>query len=81
MDEENKKIVDYKEFSVANRFSMYMGSAQKIDNSNDVFVIEWGSANTDTAIMSEVDFKNDKVLSELHFIDDIKQAYRVYKFK
>ena len=38
-----KKIVDYKEFSVANRFSMYMGSAQKIDNSNDVFVIGWGS--------------------------------------
>lgn len=81
VDEENKKIVDYKEFSVANRFSMYMGSAQKIDNSNDVFVIGWGSANTDTAIMSEVDFKNDKVLSELHFIDDTKQAYRVYKFK
>lgn len=81
IDEENKKIVDYKEFSVANRFSMYMGSAQKIDYSNNVFVIGWGSADSDTAIMSEVDFKNDKVLSELHFIDDTKQAYRVYKFK
>ena len=44
-----KKIVDYKEFSVVNRFSMYMGSAQKIDNSNEVFVIGWASANTDTA--------------------------------
>lgn len=81
IDEENKKILDYKEFSVANRFSMFMGSAQKIDDSNDVFVIGWGSADSDTAIMSEVDFKNDKILSELHFIDNTIQAYRVYKFK
>ena len=35
---------------------MYMGSTQKIDNNNDVFV-------------------------ELYFIDDTKQAYRVYKFE
>ena len=60
---------------------MFMESDQKIDDNNEVFVIGWGSADSDTAIMSEVDFKNDKVLSELHFIDDTKQAYRVYKFK
>ena len=61
--------------------SIFWAEPIYIENSNDIFVIGWGSANTDTAIMSEVDFKNDKVLSELHFIDDKKQAYRVYKFK
>lgn len=81
IDEVNKKILNYKQFSVVNRFSMFMESDQKIDDNNEVFVIGWGSADSDTAIMSEVDFKNDKVLSELHFIDDTKQAYRVYKFK
>lgn len=51
-----KKILTYKEFSVANRFSMYMGSVQKIHDNNGIFVIVWGSADSDTVIMSEVDF-------------------------
>lgn len=58
-----------------------MGLAQKIDESNEIFVIGWGSANSDTAVMSEVNFQNNKILSELHFIDNMKMAYRVYKFK
>ena len=81
IDEENKKIVNCEEFSVGNRFGMYMGSAQKIDDEINVFLIGWGSADTDTAIFTEYDFKNDKILSELHLLDDSLASYRVTKTK
>lgn len=81
IDEENKKLVQFKELSVGGRFSATMGSVQKIDNEKDVYLIGWGRAQSDTAIMTEYDAQNNKVLSELHFVDDNIMAYRVYKSK
>ena len=79
LDEENKKVTDFKEFSIDGRFSEFMGSVQKLDDKNDVYLIGWGGAQSDTALFTEYDLKNNKVLCEFHVIDDSKMTYRVYK--
>lgn len=79
LDEENKKVTDFKEFSVDNRFSAFMGSVQKLDDENDVYLVGWGGAQSDTALFTEYDLKNNQVLCEFHSVDDSKMVYRVYK--
>lgn len=80
-DDETKKVTDFKEFSVDGRFSVFMGSVQKLDDENDVYLIGWGGAQSDTALFTEYDLKNNQVLCEFHIIDDNKMTYRVYKSK
>lgn len=82
IDENHKKLEEFKEYSLEKTFSPIMGSAEKIDTKNNVFLIGWGGRETKNSLFSEIDFNNNNVLFEVlrpknEFKDD---TYRVYKF-
>lgn len=82
LDEKNKKVEVYKEYQIDGAFSRYTGSVQKIDEENDVFLIGWGmSRENQHAMMSEIDFKNNKVLTEIIEGNIDNDSYRFSKFK
>lgn len=79
LDEENKQVLNYDEFSLQHRYSPYMGSAQKL--ATNAYLIGWRSADTDTAIFSEVNASTGEILAELHFVNNNMSSYRVFKFE
>ncbi len=82
LDEENKTVEVYKEYQIDDAFSRYTGSVQKIDEENDVFLIGWGMGRENQyALMSEIDFKNNKVLTEVLEEQIETDTYRFLKFK
>lgn len=82
LNEEKHKIKDYKEFQIDDAFSKFAGSVQKTDEENDVFLIGWGlERENQHALMSEIDFKNDKIITEVIEGDMENSSYRFLKFK
>lgn len=80
LDEKNKKIKSVKEYLIPGNHGDYTGSVQKIDEKNDVFLIGWGMSRTNNSMVTEVNFKDEKINTEIvagGFLD----TYRVLKFK
>ncbi len=80
LDEENMEVLDFKEFKIDDYFGMFTGSVQKIDEENDVFVIGWGMNRNHYNLMSEIDFKNMEVKTEVITNDLGDDTYRFLKY-
>ena len=80
LDEENKTVLDFREYKINSKFSMACGSVQSYDLENEIFTIGWGMSSKDKVIMSVVDFKSNKILAEIH-TDKPISTYRSLIFK
>lgn len=72
LDEDTKKVVDYKEYTFGNKFSTACGNVQQI--SDDLYLIGWGFSSNDV-IATVFDFKNNKIISEI--VSSVNTVYRV----
>ena len=81
LDETEKRLVDYKEFKIDGAFSEFTGSVQKINEDNDVFIIGWGMNRTQQPMMSVIDFRNQKVLTEVIEPNMEVDSYRFIRVK
>lgn len=81
IDEENLELNDYKEFQIDDAFTKFTGSVQKLDEENDTFLIGWGlQRENQHALMSEIDFKNNEVITEVIDPEIENDSYRFLKF-
>ena len=81
LDEQNKSILKYDEYKVDGEFYKAMGSAQQLDDENDVYLICWGAkVGGNNKNVSEINFKTGETLFELS-LDNHSPMYRVHKFK
>ena len=78
LDEKGKRVTDYQEFFAGERFSVVCGSADNI--TGNVFVIGWGGSLDGKAVLTEIDFTNNKKLFELSFPKNI-HTYRCAKYE
>ena len=81
LDEQNMEVLDFKEFKINNYFGQFTGSVQKIDEENDIFVIGWGMNRNHYNLMSEIDFKNNEVKTEVITNNLGDNTYRFLKYK
>lgn len=66
IDEQNKRLVDFVEFHDGIYTTLACGSAIKIDDNADVFVIGWGVSNTPTQrVLSEINFNTNEKYFEI----------------
>lgn len=84
LDEENRTLKDFKSYQIDGYFSFATGSAQRIDNEKDVFMIGWGfrdvaEKNFLYPQFSEIDFASGKTLFEFRFQDTSLSTYRCVK--
>ena len=81
LDEKNKKLVEFREYSVPGTSSPIMGSAELIDPQTDTFLIGWGGRRAGTPLFSEVNFSTNKVIFEVFDkgTDITTGSYRAYK--
>ncbi len=82
LDEKNKQILEYEEFSKGVPSSEFMGSATLIED--NVFLIGWGGSAkvNNNVLFSEIDFDNNTVLFEaIPTAQSNLSTYRVYKYK
>lgn len=82
IDEDNKTLIDFKEYVVPGKYSSIMGSAQRLDTNSNRFLICWGGRDSGSALFSEIDFDSHEILFEAvyqhnSYVDD---TYRAYKF-
>lgn len=80
LDEKNMEVLDFKVFQIDDYFGQFTGSVQKIDEENDVFVIGWGMTRNHYNLMSEVDFKNNEIKTEVITNDLGDNTYRFLKY-
>lgn len=79
LDEDNKKVLEYTDYTLENRFSPAAGSAELLNK--DYFLIGWGIGDfTKLENASEIDFVNNKKVWQLIFEGNV-QTYRVLKIK
>lgn len=76
LDEENKKIVNFKSYEFGNKFSEFCGSVQQI--SDDLYLIGWG-VSSDNVIATIFDFKNEKRIMDI--ISTKTSTYRMQYFE
>lgn len=84
LDEENLSLKDFKVYQVDGYYAWATGSAQRIDNEQDVFVIGWGYRSADEVVlfpnMSEINFTTNETLFEFRFKDRSLSTYRCVKY-
>lgn len=76
LDEKNKKINTYEEFSLG-IFGKWCGSVQKIDPDKRVYCIGWGMKLGSYSLMSLVDFDSGQVISEIIGASKDLMSYRI----
>lgn len=79
LDEVNRRVTEWKEYKVKNYFSYATGSAQRLSNNEDIFLIGWGmNDNPLQPSASEINFSTGEVFFELRFANC--QIYRCVKY-
>lgn len=85
LDEQKKKLIDFKEYSDVTYSTFACGSAMLIDPARDVFVIGWGLSNADQQrIVSEINFATKEKYFEITAVKDrlySTSTYRSVKYK
>ena len=81
LDEENRTVLQFRDYAVDRQYSSYMASAQRVDGDKDVFLMGWGGRDTPNALFSEVDFTGSRIIFELIYPADDpgNHTYRAYK--
>lgn len=77
IDEENKEILEFNEYDLKVN-STFMGSAQKLDKNEDIYVICYGGGPFKGPLLEEKNIKTNEVYFSFNFINS-KYLYRVYK--
>lgn len=82
LDETNKILTAFYEYSVPGTCSPIMGSAQLLDPSTNTFLVGWGGRRAGTPLFSEVDFSTNTVIFEVfdqggNITEGV--SYRAYK--
>lgn len=83
INEKDKRILSYSEFSLGIPTAEFMASAMLLNSENNTYIIGWGkSLRAETnAIFTEVNFNDKKILCEAIPTANIDaMTYRVYKF-
>lgn len=84
LDEDNLTLKDFKSYQVDGYYAWATGSAQRIDDTQDVFVIGWGYRSADDILlfpnMSEINFTTGETLFEFRFKDRTLSTYRCVKY-
>lgn len=85
LDEENHILTDFRSYQIDGYYSWATGSAQRLTNEADVFMIGWGLRADSAPYLqpncSEIDFTNGKTLFELRFDDNNIDTYRCVKYQ
>lgn len=79
LDETNKKVIDFKEYSMDGYTSSEFGSAQKVDNEKDAYIIGWGVNGANQPVLTEMNFTDNKKLLEVVFPNG-EHTFKVQKF-
>lgn len=83
LDEDHKTLKDFKSYQVDGYFSSATGSAQRLSQDQDVFLIGWGMRDAASPSLmpnlSEINFTTGETLFELRFDDSTIQTYRCVK--
>lgn len=86
IDEQNKRLVDFVEYHDGMYTTLACGSAIKIDDNADVFVIGWGISNSPTPrVLSEINFNTNEKYFEITLSQQSSvfstPTYRSVKYK
>ncbi len=79
LDQENKKVLDFKEYYYENHYSSGRGSSQKLDE--NTYFIGWGTREKKDSAITELNIVSGKKSFELSFLDENYITYRAYKIK
>lgn len=74
IDEENKKLLDFKEYKIDGKYSKACGSTQHLND--EIFVIGWGAAINDSQCMSVYDFSKNESLMTVTLQNQRNITYR-----
>ncbi|MGI6090286.1 MAG: aryl-sulfate sulfotransferase [Saccharofermentanales bacterium] len=74
LDEENKRLKDFRSYTLGGKFSYACGSAQRIKD--DLYVIGWGWATGDADCMSVYDFTTGEALMTVTLGNPQNLTYR-----
>ncbi|MEG0074347.1 MAG: arylsulfotransferase family protein [Eubacterium sp.] len=80
LDEANKKLKEYKEFSMPGHVTTNFGSAEKVDPEKDIYTIGWGINNDNLAALTEMNFTDNKKMLDVVFPNGEK-TMRIQKMK
>lgn len=80
LDEQNKKVLEYKDYKLDNVYSMAMGSVQVIDEENEVYLISFGTGIFSEGPVKLIDFKNNKTLFTFNLLSN-KMMFTAQKTK
>lgn len=86
LDEENHQLKEFREYQVDGYYSSATGSAHRLDDTEDVYMIGWGfrtagDVNGLYPQFSEINFTSGKTLVEFRFKDSAISTYRCVKIK
>ena len=82
LDEENRKILDCKEYIIEDFYSASLGSAQVMDNETDTILIGWGGkSRAGMPYFQEINFETQTVNFEVLCNDSNKNCYRATYYK
>lgn len=80
INEQNKKLIEFKEYSDVPYYTFACGSAMLIDPIQDVFVIGWGlSESNEQRIVSEINFTTKEKYFEITAAKDELYSTSTYR--
>lgn len=80
LDEKNKKLIDFKQYSDVPYSTFACGSAMLIDPAHDVFVIGWGLSDAaEQRVVSEINFTTNEKYFEITAAKD--RLYNTYTYR
>ena len=79
IDETNKKVEQFKEYKLGLK-STFMGSAQKLNEKGDTYVLCYGGGPFREPVLEEKNMITNKVYFSFNLIDS-QYLYRIYKIK
>ncbi|GGK01650.1 hypothetical protein GCM10007063_24970 [Lentibacillus kapialis] len=79
IDEENKEVLNYENYPTG-EFSGTRGSAQMLDEANNIVLIGWGSGENNDATFTEKNLSTGEELFVFYPKDEDDISYRSYKF-
>lgn len=80
LDEERMELLEFYEGQVDGVYSGALGSTQRLDSHDNIFLMGWGKRGNDGAIFSEINFDTGEVFLEARCIYENIASYRTYKF-
>lgn len=81
LDEEEKKLIFFQEYTLEKQFSFFSGGAQRIEGEDVRYVIGWGGKKSSNAMFSDINFTTKEVLFEVvREASEMEHVYRAFRY-